>query len=84
LPCLEDTGELRAWAGCGLQEMLAHERFLYIDDLVNAATQRSHGYGEALIEWLKTYTRTAQCLSLQLDSGVHRFDAHRFYFTQRM
>lgn len=81
---LEDAGEVRALAGFRLQEMLAHGRFLYVDDLVTAAAQRSRGYGEALIEWLTEYARARHCVTLQLDSGVHRFDAHRFYFTQRM
>lgn len=81
---LEDAGEVRALAGFRLQEMLAHGRFLYVDDLVTTAAQRSRGYGEALIEWLTEYARARQCVTLQLDSGVHRFDAHRFYFTQRM
>lgn len=81
---LEEAGDVRALAGFRLQEMLAHGRFLCVDDLVTAATQRSRGYGEALIEWLTDYARAAQCVSLQLDSGVQRFDAHRFYFTQRM
>jgi GNAT superfamily N-acetyltransferase len=81
---LEDADEVRALAGFRLQEMLAQGRFLYVDDLITAATQRSRGYGEALIEWLKEYARAAQCVTLQLDSRVHRFDAHRFYFTQRM
>lgn len=84
LLALADGGEVRALAGFRLQEMLAHGRFLYVDDLVTAAAQRSRGYGDALLAWLTEYARAAQCVSLQLDSGVQRFDAHRFYFTQRM
>ncbi len=65
-----------------VQEMLAHGRLLYVDDLVSAAL-RSHGDG-ALMAWLVAYAREQGCVSLQLDSGVQRYDAHRFYFSQRM
>jgi GNAT superfamily N-acetyltransferase len=81
---LEDDSQMRALARFRLQEMLAHGRFLYVDDLVTDGAQRSRGYGEALLDWLKEYARAQQCVSLQLDSGVQRFGAHRFYFRQRM
>ncbi|HYE75022.1 MAG TPA: GNAT family N-acetyltransferase, partial [Blastocatellia bacterium] len=41
-------------------------------------------YGDALFNWLKEYAKTAQCEALELDSGVQRFGAHRFYLRNRM
>lgn len=84
LLALEDGGAVRALAGYRLMEMLAYGRSLYVDDLVTDSTQRSHGYGAALLDWLENYARSQQCVLLHLDSGVQRFDAHRFYFRQRM
>ena len=81
---LETDGEVRAVAGFRLMEMLAYGKTLYVDDLVTDAAQRSQGYGEALLDWLAEYARAHACVKLHLDSGVQRFDAHRFYFTQRM
>jgi len=59
-------------------------RKLYIDDLSTTATARSHGYGHQLIEELARRARELDCRLLDLDSGVHRHDAHRFYFRERM
>lgn len=84
LAALEDGGAVRALAGYRFYEMLAHGRVLYVDDLVTDADGRSHGYGAALMDWLLEQARAAGCAKLQLDSGVQRFDAHRFYFREGM
>ncbi|MDI9546398.1 MAG: GNAT family N-acetyltransferase [Chloroflexota bacterium] len=84
LAYVEDGDAVVAAAGFRVQEMLAHGRLLYVDDLVSDAALRSHGYGAALMAWLVAYAREQGCVSLQLDSGVQRYDAHRFYFSQRM
>ncbi|HJR19160.1 MAG TPA: GNAT family N-acetyltransferase [Actinomycetota bacterium] len=54
-------------------------RKLYVDDLVTEPSGRSKGVGKALIAELERRAREAGCSVLDLDSGVHRFDAHRFY-----
>ena len=77
---LFDEGECRAVAGYHLTHGFMHGRFMYIDDLVTAARWRSRGYGRALNDYLVTTARAAGCNSVQLDSGTHRTDAHRFYF----
>lgn len=59
-------------------------RKLYIDDLSTAAADRSHGYGRMLMDELRERAVAAGCRSLELDSGVQRFDAHRFYLRERM
>lgn len=59
-------------------------RKLYIDDLSTAAADRSHGYGRMLMDELRERAVSAGCRSLELDSGVQRFDAHRFYLRERM
>ncbi|WP_371654066.1 MULTISPECIES: GNAT family N-acetyltransferase [unclassified Streptomyces] len=59
-------------------------RKLYVDDLVTAETARSRGVGHALLAHVEGIARAAGCTSLNLDSGTHRTDAHRFYFRERM
>ena len=59
-------------------------RKLYVDDLVTTADGRSKGVGHALLAELESRARTAGCNVIDLDSGVQRHDAHRFYFRERM
>lgn len=59
-------------------------RKLYVDDLITTAASRSGGVGRALLAELESRARAAGCALLDLDSGVHRADAHRFYFRERM
>ena len=82
---LEDgSDEIRAVAGYRMSESLYAGRFCYVDDLVTDAEGRSLGYGGVLFDWLVAAARTAGCGRLELDSGVQRFAAHRFYLTKRM
>ncbi len=78
------VGEVRAVAGYRYQEKLVSGKNLYVDDLVTDPTQRSHGHGRALLAWLIDQARAHGCDNFELDSGVQRFDAHRFYFRERM
>lgn len=81
---LEDAGVIRAVAGYRMAESLFAGRFCYVDDLVTDETTRSLGYGGALFDWLVAEARAASCKMFDLDSGVQRFAAHRFYLTKRM
>jgi GNAT superfamily N-acetyltransferase len=84
LALLEDATEVKAVAGYWLRENLAWGRHVYLDDLVSSGTDRGHGYGGALFDWLVEQARAAGCAALHLDSGVQRFGAHRFYLRRRM
>lgn len=75
---------MKAVAGFRISECLAWGRFLYVDDLVASANDRSKGYGGTLFDWLVAYARDAGCDEFHLDSAVHRFAAHRFYLNKRM
>jgi GNAT superfamily N-acetyltransferase len=57
-------------------------RKLYVDDLVTAEAERSRGIGSALLAELRDRAVAAGCSMLELDSGVHRADAHRFYMRE--
>lgn len=54
-------------------------RKLYVDDLVTTSGARSSGYGRVLLSELARRAREAGCSAIDLDSGVQRRDAHRFY-----
>jgi GNAT superfamily N-acetyltransferase len=71
-----------ALAGYRITENLVHGKFLYVDDLVSDATERSRGYGARLLEKLKAEGRALGCAKLVLDTGLDNFLAHRFYFRQ--
>jgi GNAT superfamily N-acetyltransferase len=84
LAYLAEGGTVRAVAGFRILENLVSGRVLYVDDLVSDAAQRSMGHGGELFSWLEEFARGAGCQTLELDSGVQRFDAHRFYLLHRM
>jgi GNAT superfamily N-acetyltransferase len=84
LAFVEAGGEIRAVAGYRFLESLYSGRFMYVDDLVTREGDRSSGYGGKLFDWLLRQAREKKCANLELDSGVQRFDAHRFYFVKRM
>ena len=81
---LSDGGRVRSVAGFRLIENLANGRLLYVDDLVTDSNSRSKGYGQNMLDWLIAEARTSGCDTLELDSGVQRFGAHRFYLRSRM
>lgn len=80
----EADGAVRAVAGYRFHEKLHSGKNLYVDDLVTDPTERSRGHGRALLAWLADEARAHGCVQLELDSGVQRADAHRFYFRERM
>ena len=84
LACLEDADRVVAVAGYRVIDNLYSRRVLYVDDLVTDDTVRSKGYGTQMLNWLIAQARDMECRTLELDSGVQRFAAHRFYLTNRM
>jgi GNAT superfamily N-acetyltransferase len=84
LAYVRDDGEVVSVAGFRIMENLFSGRLLYLDDLSSCEGKRSRGYGKTLFAWLVDHARARGCAYLELDSGVQRFDAHRFYLTNRM
>ncbi len=84
LAFLESEDEVCAVAGYRVLESLFSRKFLYVDDLVTRESDRSCGFGGQLLDWLIEQAREHGCENIELDSGVQRFDAHRFYFSKRM
>lgn len=84
LVCVEEGGAPVALAGYRVTEFLAWGRVLYVDDLVTVPVARGRGYGGVLMDWLLEEARRLGCEELHLDSGVHRFSAHRLYHSRRL
>ena len=84
LAAATESGEVRCVAGYRIVEFLAYGKFLYVDDLVTAEDARSGGCGRRMLDWLAGVAREEGAGSLQLDSGVLRHEAHRFYFREGM
>ncbi len=80
----DGSGEAVACAGYRINDYLAHGRMMYVDDLVTKASARSSGYGAELMDWLSQQAIDNDCQQFQLDSGVQRFAAHKFYFREGM
>jgi GNAT superfamily N-acetyltransferase len=79
LAYVEAGGRPVAVAGFRILETLVSGRFLNVDDLVTLDTERSKGHGALLLAWLLARAQAQECQGLELDSGVQRKDAHRFY-----
>jgi len=80
----EDRGRCLAVAGWRVLATTVALRKLYVDDLVTTASSRGTGIGGALLAELSERARRAGCSVIDLDSGVHRVEAHRFYMRERM
>jgi len=80
----ECDGVVRAVAGFRVSETLFSGKLVYVDDLVTDEGARSKGYGKRLLDWLTEFARSNNCAMLELDSGVQRAEAHRFYFRDGM
>jgi GNAT superfamily N-acetyltransferase len=74
--------EAVAVAGFRINEFLAWDKHLYVDDFVTAEAHRGEGHADRLFAWLEEEARQAGCTQFHLDSalGEERQDAHRFYF----
>jgi GNAT superfamily N-acetyltransferase len=77
-----DGGRCVGVAGWRIVATTANLRKLYVDDLVTTAAHPSTGVGRALLGALAQRADAAGCTALDLDSGVHRADAHRFYMRE--
>jgi GNAT superfamily N-acetyltransferase len=69
-------------AGWRVVATTAAIRKLYVDDLVTLASERSRGVGALMLTALLERATAFGCEVLDLDSGVQRGDAHRFYMRE--
>ncbi len=84
LSFVEEARRVRSVAGFRISENFYYGRFMYVDDLVTDEASQNQGYGSFLFDWLVGHAKDRGCVHLALDSGVQRFNAHRFYLGKRM
>ncbi|ABF10311.1 GNAT superfamily N-acetyltransferase [Cupriavidus metallidurans] len=77
---LWNDGPLVALAGYRYAENLVYGPYCYVDDLVTDAAARSGGYGQMLMDWLKTKAHAQGCARLVLDTPLDNVLGHRFYY----
>lgn len=82
LAFIEADNKAVVTTGFRFEEMLYRGKSIYVDDLVTLPEYRSKGYGAEMIDWIIDYARKNNCEQVHLDSGVQRFDAHRFYLNK--
>ena len=78
------NGEVAGCSGFRVHETLSRGTYMYVEDLVTSAKQRSHGFGDKLFDWVHAQARERGCAQMEIISGVQRGDAHRFYHRKRM
>lgn len=54
------------------------------DDFVTVANARSKGYAGKLFDHLVSIAKERSIKTIHLNSGHHRYDAHRFYLNKKM
>lgn len=64
-----------------LQFLFAGKHF-YIDDLVTLAEYRKNGYAALLLDYVFNLAKQNGYEKVTLDSGHHRYDAHRLYLNK--
>jgi len=84
LAAVFENSQCVAIAGYRYQANMAWGKFLYVDDFVTDKNYRSKGAGKLLLNWLEDQAKSKSCNQLHLDSGVQRFDAHKFYVREGM
>ena len=84
LVCINSSEAVQSVAGYRIMQNLHYGKFLYVDDLVTRADSKRNGFAGRLLDWLWDQAREQGCSALVLDSGVQRFEAHRFYLRHRM
>lgn len=79
-------GREQSVAVAGFRELktLAWGSIIYIDDLVTLPEFRGAGHADRVFEWVVAEVKRLGCDELHLDSGHHRYDAHRFYLNHGM
>jgi GNAT superfamily N-acetyltransferase len=78
----EENGSVVVVAGYRVFTNLSMGKNLYVDDLSTSKSERSKGYGEKMINWLRDVAKVEGCNYFHLDSGTQRHAAHKFYFRQ--
>lgn len=69
---------------CGLWFQTRHYagRSVEVDHVIIDDAYRSHGIGKILMEYVYEYAREKSCKWVELNTYVHNFPSHKFYYNQ--
>ena len=76
---LQEDNETAACMGYRVFNTLGWGKILYVDDLITRVKSRKNGFAKILLDFAFEQAKLENCDEVHLDSGHHRFDAHRFY-----
>jgi GNAT superfamily N-acetyltransferase len=79
---IEQDGKAIAFSGFRNMNMFYSGKIIYIDDLGTLTEHRGKGCGTMLLNYIHDLARTEGKTAVHLDSGHHRFTAHRLYLNQ--
>ncbi len=82
LAYIEDGGTAVSAIGFRYLQFFFNGKHFYIDDLSTLPEHRSKGYGGKLLDYVFNLARENGYDKVTLDSGHHRFDAHRLYLNK--
>lgn len=78
----EEEGTAAAIIGYRYLWFTFNGKHFYIDDLSTLPEARGRGYGGMLLDHVCEQAREKGFTNVTLDSGHHRFDAHRLYLNK--
>ncbi len=79
----EASGQVDAVIGFRTMTMFYTGKIIYIDDLSTLPAARGKGKASALLDFVVDLAQKEGCQAVHLDSGHHRFDAHRLYLQKK-
>lgn len=79
LAFIEKDGKGVSAIGFRNLQFLFNGEHIYIDDLSTLEDYRNKGYAGKLIDYVNQLAKAKGYEVVTLDSGTHRFDAHRLY-----
>ncbi len=82
LSFIEQEGKAIAAIGFRYLQFLYADKHFYIDDLATLTAYRKKGFGALLLDYVFAIAKQNGFKKVTLDSGHHRFDAHRLYLNK--
>jgi hypothetical protein len=69
---------------CGVWFQTRHYagRSIEIDHIIIDDAYRSHGIGKMIVEFVSNYAKKKSCNWIELNSYVHNFPSHKFFYNQ--
>lgn len=69
---------------CGMWFQTRHYagKSVEVDHVIITSSYRNKGLGKKLMEFVYTYARKKNCVWIELNTYVHNFPSHKFYYNE--